>query len=116
MTTKKISKKQRVALKEIDKITKERKRDLGIGIGAIALMAIFVILFNGLGYNMGFIDPNNVFLRGTMYVIAMVLAGVSGIFLMHASQQKNKIDGFRQQAGISREVLEAWQNGEYDEQ
>lgn len=79
-------------------------------------MAIFVILFNGLGYNMGFIDPNNVFLRGTMYVVAMVLAGVSGIFLMHASQKKNKIDGFRQQAGISREVLEAWQNGEYDEQ
>ena len=65
MTTKKISKKQRVALKEIDKITKERKRDLGIGIGAVALMAIFVILFNGLGYNMGFIDPNNVLLRGT---------------------------------------------------
>ncbi|MBQ1450736.1 MAG: hypothetical protein IIZ12_07400 [Eggerthellaceae bacterium] len=116
MTTKKISKKQRVALKEIDKITKERKRDLGIGIGAVALMAIFVILFNGLGYNMGFIDPNNVLLRGTMYVVAMVLAGVSGIFLMHASQKKNKIDGFRQQAGISREVLEAWQNGEYDEQ
>ena len=63
-----------------------------------------------------FIDPNNVLLRGTMYVVAMVLAGVSGIFLMHASQKKNKIDGFRQQAGISREVLEAWQNGEYDEQ
>ena len=113
---KKISKKQRMALKEIDKTTKERKRDLAIGIGAIAVMAAFVLLFNGFGYNMGFIDPNNVFLRGTMYVIAMVLAGVSGIFLMHASQKKRKIDGLRQQVGISRETLEAWQNGEYDEQ
>ena len=111
----KISKKQRVALKEIDKITKERKRDQFIGIGAIAVMAVFVLLFNGLGYNMGLIDPDNVFLRGIMYVTAMVLAGVSGIFLMHASQKKSKIDGYRQQAGISRETLEAWRKGEYDE-
>ena len=112
---KKISKKQRVALKEIDKVTKERKRDLTIGIGAIAAMAVFILLFNGLGYNMGYIDPNNAILRGTMYTIAMVLAGVSGIFLMHASQKKRKIDGYRQQAGISREVLDAWRNGDYEE-
>jgi len=112
---KKITKKQRVALKEIDKTTKERKRDLSIGLGAIAGMCVFILVFNGFGYDMGFFDPNNVLLRAIMYIIAMVLAGVSGIFLMHASQKKRKIDGLRQQAGISREVLDAWGKGEYDE-
>lgn len=111
----KLSKKQRVALREIDKTTKDRKRDLMLGFGSIAVMALLIIGYNEFTYSLGIIGEDNTVIRGVLYGIAMVIAGFCGIMLMHASQKKNKIDGLRQQAGISRETLEAWKNGEYDE-
>ena len=111
----KISKKQRVALREIDKLIDERKRDRILGIASIVLMVVLIVAYNTLTYNLGIIDEGNVVLRGMLYVTAMVIAGFSGIKLMNASRKTQKIDGYRQQAGISRETLEAWQRGEFDE-
>ena len=110
----KISKKQRVTLKEIDKLESDRKRDQILGIASIALMAIIIFAYNTLTYQMGIVDEGNVFLRGMMYLTAMVIAGFSGIKLMRASQKKRKIDGFRQSVGISRETLEAWKRGDIE--
>ncbi len=110
----KITKKQRSALREIDKLTEERKRDLAIGVGAIAVMALIIIVYNTLTYQLGVIDMNNTVLRAMLYITAMVFAGLSGIKLMHASRKKNKIDGYRQSTGISRETLDAWKKGEIE--
>ena len=111
----KLSKKQRMALKEIDNTTKGRKRDLILGFASIAVMAVLILGYNTLTYDLGIISMENTVIRGVLYGIAMVIAGFCGIMLMHASQKKNKIDGLRQQAGISRETLEAWKKGEFDE-
>lgn len=111
----KLSKKQRIALKEIDKTTKERKRDLTLGIASIAVMCVLILGYNTLTYQLGIISMENTVARGVLYAIAMVIAGFCGIMLMHASQKKNKIDGIRQQVGISRETLEAWRKGEFEE-
>ena len=110
----KITKKQRSALREIDKLTAERKRDLAIGVGAIVVMAIIIIAYNTLAYELAVIDAGNSVLRAMLYITAMVFAGVSGIKLMHASRKKSKIDGFRQSTGISRETLDAWNKGEIE--
>lgn len=110
----KISKKQRAALREIDKLSKEYKRDQIIGIGSIAVMAVFIVVYNALTYQLGILDEGNVVVRAMLYVTAMVLAGISGIKLMHASRKKSKIDGYRQSTGISRETLEAWNKGEIE--
>ena len=110
----KLSKKQRVALREIDKLSKEYKRDQIIGIGSIAVMAVFIVAYNTLTYQLGILDDSNVFVRAMLYLTAMVLAGVSGIKLMHASRKKRKMDGYRQANGISRETLEAWNKGEIE--
>ena len=114
-TKAKITKKQRSALKEIDKISSERKRDLILGIASIVVMVVLIALYNLLCYELGVISMDNTVIRGVLYGIAMVIAGFCGIMLMHASQKKNKIDGIRQAVGISRETLEAWKKGEYDE-
>ena len=110
----KLTKKQRSAVREIDKLSEERKRDQLFGYGSIALMAIVIIAYNALTYSMGIIDPNNSVLRAMLYITAMVLAGVSGIKLMQSSRKKNKIDGYRQSTGISRETLDAWKKGELE--
>ena len=111
----KISKKQRVALKEISKLSAERKRQLILGWAAIGLMVVIILAYNTLCYQMGVISEDNVVIRAMMYITAMVIAGFSGIMLMKASQKKRKIDGFRQSASISRDTLDAWNRGEYDE-
>jgi hypothetical protein len=110
----KISKKQRAALREIDKLAKEYKRDQLIGFGSIAVMAVFIVVYNALAYQMGVLDDSNVAVRAMLYLTAMVLAGLSGIKLMHASRKKSKMDGYRQANGISRETLDAWNNGEIE--
>lgn len=110
----KISKKQRSALREIDRLSQQVKHDRIMGFGSIGMMIVIIVLFNGLGYNLGFIDPNNVALRGMMYVTALVFAGFSGIKLMKASRNQRAIDGYRQQAAISRETLDAWRKGEIE--
>ena len=111
----KISKKQRVTLREIDKLIAERKRDRILGIASIGLMVVLIVTYNTLTYNLGVVDESNAILRAMLYITAMIIAGYSGIKLMHASRKTRKIDGYRQSAGISRETLEAWQNGEFDE-
>ena len=111
----KISKKQRSALREIDKLSAERKRDRILGAASIGLMVVIIIAYNTLTYNMGVIDEGNTILRAMLYITAMVIAGFSGIKLMRASQKTRKIDGYRQSVGISRETLEAWNRGEFEE-
>lgn len=110
-----ITKKQRVALKEIDKLEKERKRDRIMAIASIIVMAVLIVGYNTLVYNLGILDEGNVFVRGMLYVTAMVIAGFSGIKFMHATRKTSTIDGYRQSTGISRETLEAWRRGEFDE-
>ena len=111
----KLSKKQRVALKEIDKLAAERKRDRIMAIASIVVMAILIVGYNTLTYQLGIIEESNTILRGMLYITAMVIAGFSGIKLMHASRKTQKIDGYRQSVGISRETLDAWNRGEFDE-
>jgi hypothetical protein len=111
----KLSKKQHVALREIDKMSAERKRDRILGIASIFVMVALIVGYNTLTYNMGVISESNVVLRAMLYISAMVIAGFSGIKLMKASQKTRKIDGYRQSVGISRETLEAWKRGEFDE-
>ena len=110
----KISKKQRVALKQIDELDKERKRENILGIGSILLMVVLIVLYNYLAYYTGIIDPENAVIRGALYIIAVVIAGFCGIMLMRAGRKKAKADGFRQSTGISRETLEAWRKGEIE--
>ena len=111
----KISKKQRATLREIDKLMEERKRDRILGVGSIVLMVVLIVAYNTLTYNLHIIDEGNTVMRGMLYITAMVIAGFSGIKLMNASRKTQKIDGYRQSVGISRETLDAWQRGEFDE-
>ncbi len=110
----KVSKKQRVALREIDELSKERRRNQILGWASIGVMVVLIMGYNTLTYQMGVISESNTIIRAMMYITAMVIAGFSGIMLMKASQKRRKIDGFRQSAGISRETLEAWKKGEIE--
>lgn len=104
-----------MALREIDKLASERKRDRILGIASIVLMAILIFGYNTLTYELGIIDEGNAILRAMLYITAMVIAGFSGIKLMKASRKTRKIDGYRQSVGISRETLDAWNKGELGE-
>ena len=110
----KISKKQRVALKQIDEETKKSKRDTILAIASIALMVVLIVLYNTLTYQMGVIPEDNTIIRGALYAIAVVIAGFCGIMLMRAGRSKSKAEGYRQSVGISREVMEAWKKGEIE--
>ena len=110
----KISKKQRMALREIDSLSKERRRNQILGWASIGVMVLLIVGYNTLTYNLGVLSESNTIVRAMMYITAMVIAGFSGIMLMKASQKQRKIDGFRQSAGISRETLEAWKKGEIE--
>lgn len=111
----KITKKQRVALKQIDVLSAERKRDLILGLSSIGVMVLVIIGYNTLTYSLGVIDEANTIIRAAIYITAMVIAGFCGIMLMRASRKKAKIDGMRQSVSISRDTLEAWRRGEFDE-
>ena len=111
----KISKKQRIALREIDTLSKERRKNQILGWASIGVMVLLIITYNTLTYHMGVLSESNTIVRAMMYISAMVIAGFSGIMLMKASQKKRKIDGFRQSAGISRETLDAWNKGEIEQ-
>lgn len=111
----KISKKQRVALKQIDEETKKSKRETFLAIGSIVLMAVLIFLYNMLTYQMGVIDEENTIIRGALYIIAVVIAGFCGIMLMRSGRSKAKAEGYRQSVGISREIMEAWKRGEIEE-
>lgn len=111
----KISKKQRMALKEISKLESERKRHQIFAWGSIALMVVIIAVYNTFTYDIGTVTDFDFVIRAAIYTIAMVIAGFSGIMLMKSSQKKRKIDGFRQSASISRDTLDAWNRGEYDE-
>ena len=111
----KISKKQRVALKQISELESKRNRDIILGVVSIGLAAVVFFGYNLLTYNFGIIPETEMIPRAIVYTFAMVVAGYCGIMFMHASQKKRKIEGYRQQASISRDMLEAWKNGEYDE-
>ena len=110
----KISKKQRMALREIDTLSKEKRRNQILGWASIGVMVILIVGYNTLTYNLGILSESNTIIRAMMYITAMVIAGFSGIMLMKASQKQRKIDGFRQSAGISRETLDAWRKGEIE--
>jgi len=110
----KISKKQRMALREIDTLAKEKRRNQILGWASIGVMILLIVGYNTLTYNLGILSESNTIVRAMMYITAMIIAGFSGIMLMKASQKQRKIDGFRQQAGISRETLEAWKKGEIE--
>ena len=110
----KISKRQRVALREIDKLSKERKRDQIFAWGSIALMVVIIAGYNLLTYQLGIVSEENTVLRAMLYITAMVIAGFSGIKFMRSSQKQRKIDGFRQANSISRETLDAWKRGDIE--
>ncbi len=110
----KISKKQRMALREIDTLSKEKRRNRILGWASIGVIVLLIVGYNTLTYNLGVLSESNTIVRAMMYITAMVIAGFSGIMLMKASQKQRKIDGFRQSAGISRETLDAWKKGEIE--
>ena len=110
----KISKKQRVALKQIDEETKKSKRETALAIASIALMVVLILLYNYFTYTAGVIDPENTVIRGALYAIAVVIAGFCGIMLMRSGRNKAKAEGYRQSNGISREILDAWKKGEIE--
>lgn len=110
----KLTKKQRSALKEITSLSKEVKSRRIKGYCAIGVMIVLIIGFNELGYRFGLFDADNPVIRAMMYITALVVAGYSGIMIMRASQKQRSIDGLRQQAGISREVMDAWKKGEVE--
>ena len=112
----KLSKKQRATLREIDKLAADRKRDRILGIASIFVMVVFIVGYNTLTYHLGIVSEDNAILRAMLYITAMVIAGFSGIKLMKASQKTRKIDGYRQAVGISRDTLEAWNRGEFDDE
>lgn len=109
-----ISKKQRVALRQIDELNSESKRDIILGAVSIVVMIAIILAYNTLTYQYGIIDESNTVLRACIYAIAMVIAGFCGIMFMRASRKKAKIDGLRQSTGISRDTLEAWKRGEIE--
>ena len=110
----KISKKQRVALKQIDELERKKRRDQILGIVSIGVAALVFFTYNLLTYQLGVIEETNTVIRAVVYIVAMVVAGYCGIMFMHASQKKSKIDGLRQSTGISRETLDAWKKGEIE--
>ena len=110
----KISKRQRVSLREIEKLSKERKNDQIWGVGAIVVMALLIFIYNLLVYQLGIVAEDNMVVRAMLYITAMVAAGLSGIKFMRASQKQKKIDGLRQSAAISRDTLDAWNRGEIE--
>ena len=110
----KISKKQRSTLREIDKLSGDRKRHRIWGFGAIGVMVVLIAVYNLLVYQMGILDEGNVVIRAMLYITAMVAAGVSGINLMKASREQRKIDGYRQAVGISKDTLDAWKRGDIE--
>ena len=110
----KISKKQRVALREITTLSSEVRRHRILGWAAVGFMVVLILAYNTLTYQMGIIDESNTIMRAMLYITAMVIAGFSGIMLMKASREQQKIDGYRQAAGISRETLDAWKKGEIE--
>lgn len=111
----KISKKQRMSLRQIDILESKRTREMILGAASIVGMVVLIVLYNTLSYQMGIIDPNNQILRAILYTIAMVIAGFCGIMFMRASKKKREIDGLRQSVGISRETLDAWKRGDLGE-
>ena len=111
----KISKKQRVALKQIDELTAKHKRKTILGVVSIGVMALVIFVYNALTYQLGIIPETNTVVRAAIYLIAMVIAGYCGIMFMQASREKRKIDALRQQVGISRETLDAWKRGEFND-
>ena len=110
----KISKKQRVALKQIDEETKKSKRETILAIASVVLMVVLIVLYNTLTYEMGVIPEDNTIIRGGLYAIAVVIAGFCGILLMRAGRSRSKAEGYRQSVGISREMLEAWKRGDIE--
>ena len=112
--TVRISKKQRIALKQMDDLEKQRKRDIVLGVASIVVMIILIMTYNYLTYEAGIISMEDTVTRGILYAIAVVIAGFCGIQLMHASQKKAKIEGYRQANRISNETLAAWRKGDVD--
>lgn len=110
----KLSKKQRVALKQIDDLNKQSKRETILAIASIALMVVLIVLYNHFTYTVGFIDPDNTIIRGALYASAVVIAGFCGIMLMRSGRNRAKAEGFRQSTGISNDTLKAWQKGEIE--
>ena len=111
----KLSKKQRVALRQIDELSAKRNKENILGAASIGVMALVIFGYNALTYQLGIIPETNQFIRAIIYIIAMVIAGFCGIMFMRGSRNKRKIDALRQQVGISHETLEAWKRGEYNE-
>lgn len=110
----KITKKQRVALKQIDDLNKQSKRETILAIASIALMVVLIVLYNYLTYTAGIIDPDNTIIRGALYASAVVIAGFCGIMLMRSGRNKSKAEGYRQASRISNETMKAWKNGEIE--
>ncbi|MBR3181966.1 MAG: hypothetical protein IKF56_04940 [Eggerthellaceae bacterium] len=109
-----ISKKQRVALRQIDELRAQNKRDIILGVASIIVMVAIIVTYNTLTYTYGIIDESNTILRAVIYAIAMVIAGFCGIMFMRASRRRAKVDGLRQSTGISRDTLDAWNRGEIE--
>ena len=111
----KISKKQRVSLKQIDELESKRKREIILGVISIGVMVAVIIGYNTLTYTLGIMEESNTFVRAGIYALAMVIAGFCGIMFMRASRKKQKIDSLRQSVGISKNILDAWHRGEFNE-
>lgn len=109
-----ISKKQRVALRQIDELRAQNKRDIILGVASIIVMVAIIVTYNTLTYTYGIVDESNTILRAVIYAIAMVIAGFCGIMFMRASRRRAKVDGLRQSTGISRDTLDAWNRGEIE--
>ena len=109
-----ISKKQRVALRQIDELRAQSKRDIILGVASIIVMVAIIVTYNTLTYTYGIVDESNTILRAVIYAIAMVIAGFCGIMFMRASRRRAKVDGLRQSTGISRDTLDAWNRGEIE--
>lgn len=109
----KLSKKQHVALRQIDELVPQRNRDIALGIASIVIMIGVISTYNFLTYSMGVVDEGNMVIRAIIYSIAMVVAGFCGIMFRNAYRKHTKMETLRQGANISRETLEAWKRGEY---
>ena len=67
----KLSKKQRVALKQIDELSSKRKQQLILGFASIGVMVLVIVGYNTLTYQMGVIDEGNTIIRAAIYMTAM---------------------------------------------
>ena len=110
-----ISKKKRSALRQIDEIESQRKKEIILGVVSIGVAAAVFFTYNLFTYNFGILSETEQIPRGIVYMVAMVIAGYCGIMFMRASRNKRKIEGIRQQVGLSRDILEAWKRGEFEE-